>query len=156
MLLRPLGALEDWTPEDLTIATASLRSQMLRLRHHASLLVWLNGSDNPPPANVESAYLQVEAETHWPNPILSSAIGNADHRDRRKRREDDRALRLRCAELLVCGIALWRRVRLQHRNQSRAGDSFAGKPQEVSARSRSVAAVGRHGVFTMAAANSQT
>jgi exo-1,4-beta-D-glucosaminidase len=64
---------KDWTPEDLTIATASLRSQMLRLRHHASLLVWLNGSDNPPPANVESAYLQVESETHWPNPTLSSA-----------------------------------------------------------------------------------
>ena len=63
----------DWTPEDLAIATASLRSQMLRLRQHASLLVWLNGSDNPPPANVEKAYLQVESETHWPNPILSSA-----------------------------------------------------------------------------------
>jgi exo-1,4-beta-D-glucosaminidase len=63
----------DWTPADLTIATASLRSQMLRLRHHASLLVWLNGSDNPPPANVEQAYLKVEAETHWPNPTLSSA-----------------------------------------------------------------------------------
>ena len=64
---------KDWKPEDLTIATASLRSQMLRLRHHASLLVWLNGSDNPPPANVEKAYLQVESETRWPNPILSSA-----------------------------------------------------------------------------------
>ena len=64
---------KDWTPEDLTIATASLRAQMLRLRQHASLLVWLNGSDNPPPANVEKAYLQVEAETHWPNPVLSSA-----------------------------------------------------------------------------------
>jgi exo-1,4-beta-D-glucosaminidase len=64
---------KDWTPQDLTIATASLRSQMLRLRHHASLLVWLNGSDNPPPADVESAYLKVESETHWPNPILSSA-----------------------------------------------------------------------------------
>jgi len=62
-----------WTPDDLVIATASLRSQMLRLRHHPSLLVWLNGSDNPPPANVETAYLNVEAETHWPNPILSSA-----------------------------------------------------------------------------------
>lgn len=62
-----------WTPEDLTIATASLRSQMLRLRHHPSLLVWLNGSDNPPPPNVETAYLKVEAETHWPNPTLSSA-----------------------------------------------------------------------------------
>jgi exo-1,4-beta-D-glucosaminidase len=62
-----------WTPEDLTIATASLHSQILRLRHHPSLLVWLNGSDNPPPANVESAYLAVEAQTHWPNPVLSSA-----------------------------------------------------------------------------------
>lgn len=62
-----------WTPEDLTIATASLRSQMLRLRAHPSLLVWLNGSDNAPPADVEKAYLDVEAETHWPNPILSSA-----------------------------------------------------------------------------------
>ena len=64
---------KDWTADDLTIATASLRAQLLRVRSHASLLVWLNGSDNPPPANVESAYLKVEAETHWPNPILSSA-----------------------------------------------------------------------------------
>jgi exo-1,4-beta-D-glucosaminidase len=66
---------KDWTPDDLTIASASLRAQMLRLRQHASLLVWLNGSDNPPPANVESAYLKVEADTHWPNPVLSSATG---------------------------------------------------------------------------------
>ena len=64
---------KDWTPEDLAIAKASLRAQMLRLRHHPSLLVWLNGSDNPPPADVERAYLQIEAETHWPNPVLSSA-----------------------------------------------------------------------------------
>ena len=66
---------KDWTAEDLTIATASLRAQMLRLRQHASLLVWLNGSDNPPTPNVETAYLAVEKETHWPNPILSSATG---------------------------------------------------------------------------------
>lgn len=64
---------KDWTPEDLKIATASLRAQMLRLRTHPSLLVWLNGSDNPPTAEVERAYLAVEAETHWPNPVLSSA-----------------------------------------------------------------------------------
>jgi exo-1,4-beta-D-glucosaminidase len=64
---------KDWTPEDLKIATASLQAQMLRLRQHASLLVWLNGSDNPPPPDVEKAYLQVERETHWPNPVLSSA-----------------------------------------------------------------------------------
>lgn len=62
-----------WTPENMQVATASLRSQMLRLRSHPSLLVWLNGSDGPPPPNVESAYLKIEAETHWPNPTLSSA-----------------------------------------------------------------------------------
>ncbi len=64
---------DKWQPGTLDIATASLRSQMLRIRSHPSLLVWLNGSDNPPPTNVESAYLSVESETHWPNPVLSSA-----------------------------------------------------------------------------------
>ena len=64
---------DQWTAENHIVSTASLRSQMLRLRHHASLLVWLNGSDGPPPADVEKAYLDVEAETHWPNPTLSSA-----------------------------------------------------------------------------------
>ncbi len=64
---------KNWTPDDLQVATASLRSQMLRLRHHASLLVWLNGSDNAPPANVETAYLNVESQTDWPNPVLSAA-----------------------------------------------------------------------------------
>ena len=64
---------EDWTPDDLKIASESLRSQLLRFRSHASMLVWLNGSDHAPPANVESAYLNVEAETRWPNPILASA-----------------------------------------------------------------------------------
>ncbi len=66
---------QTWTAEDKTIATASLRAQMLRLRYHPSLLVWLNGSDNPPPASIERAYLDVEADTHWPNPTLSSATG---------------------------------------------------------------------------------
>ncbi|HEX3986958.1 MAG TPA: glycosyl hydrolase family 2 [Acidobacteriaceae bacterium] len=66
-----------WSPDTLNVATASLHSQMLRLRYHPSLLVWLNGSDNPPPANVESAYLAVEAQTHWPNPTLSSASSTA-------------------------------------------------------------------------------
>ncbi|MGC1781396.1 MAG: sugar-binding domain-containing protein [Acidobacteriaceae bacterium] len=64
---------KNWTPENHQVANASLRSQMLRLRHHASLLVWLNGSDRHPPADVEQAYLNVEKETQWPNPTLSSA-----------------------------------------------------------------------------------
>jgi exo-1,4-beta-D-glucosaminidase len=62
-----------WSQENYQVARESLRSQMLRIRSHASLLVWLNGSDNPPPLDVERMYLDVEAQTHWPNPILSSA-----------------------------------------------------------------------------------
>jgi exo-1,4-beta-D-glucosaminidase len=62
-----------WTPENYTVAAASLRAQMLRIRSHPSLLVWLNGSDNPPPPKVEQMYLDIERDTHWPNPTLSSA-----------------------------------------------------------------------------------
>jgi exo-1,4-beta-D-glucosaminidase len=62
-----------WTPDNYTVAAASLRAQMLRIRSHPSLLVWLNGSDNPPPPKVEQMYLDIERDTHWPNPTLSSA-----------------------------------------------------------------------------------
>jgi len=64
---------KDWGEEQLPIAKASLRDQIYRLRGHPSLLVWLNGSDNPPPANVEQAYLQIEKDLLWPNPVISSA-----------------------------------------------------------------------------------
>jgi exo-1,4-beta-D-glucosaminidase len=64
---------EKWPPENEGIAIASLRSQILRLRSHPSMLVWLNGSDEPPPPAMESAYLKVLQETAWPNPVLSSA-----------------------------------------------------------------------------------
>ena len=63
----------NWKPEDFTIAERSLRDQMYRLRGHASLVAWLNGSDNPPPPDVEQTYLKVEKELLWPNPIVSSA-----------------------------------------------------------------------------------
>ncbi len=64
---------KDWTPADLEIAAASLQSQALRLRSHPSVLVWLNGSDNPPPAEVENRYLDVLKQAQWPDPVLSSA-----------------------------------------------------------------------------------
>ena len=62
-----------WRPEQHAIARASLRDQIRRLRGHASVFVWLNGSDNPPPADVEQAYLDIERQEHWPNPTISSA-----------------------------------------------------------------------------------
>jgi exo-1,4-beta-D-glucosaminidase len=62
-----------WSEENKSVSVDSLRDQILRLRAHPSLLVWLNGSDNPPPPDRENAYLQIEKENNWSKPIISSA-----------------------------------------------------------------------------------
>jgi len=64
---------ETWKDEDFEIASSSLRDQMYRLRSHPSMVMWLNGSDNPPPPDVEEMYLKIEADLRWPNPVVSSA-----------------------------------------------------------------------------------
>ncbi|HKY98621.1 MAG TPA: glycoside hydrolase family 2 protein, partial [Gemmatimonadaceae bacterium] len=64
-----------WGPEQHAIAGASIRDQIRRLRGHPSALVWLNGSDMPPPEDVERMYLAAELEEAWPNPTISSASG---------------------------------------------------------------------------------
>ncbi|HEV2401303.1 MAG TPA: beta galactosidase jelly roll domain-containing protein [Candidatus Sulfotelmatobacter sp.] len=64
-----------WQPKDFDIAKESLRDQIYRLRSHPSLVMWLNGSDNPPPPDVEQMYLGVEKDLLWPNPVVSSATG---------------------------------------------------------------------------------
>jgi len=64
---------EKWTPETARIAAASLSDQAVRLRNHPSVFVWLYGSDNPPPAKIETLYLQVLKDVRWPNPTISSA-----------------------------------------------------------------------------------
>jgi len=63
----------NWNAENAMVSVASLRDQLLRLRRHPSVLAWLNGSDNPPPADREHAYLDVEKEVNWPKPVISSA-----------------------------------------------------------------------------------
>ena len=62
-----------WDKEDYDIAAKSQADQIRRLRNHPSLLVWLNGSDNPPPADVETMYIDILKKYQWPNPYLSSA-----------------------------------------------------------------------------------
>jgi exo-1,4-beta-D-glucosaminidase len=64
---------QNWKDADYPIAQESLRDQMRRLRGHPSLLMWLNGSDNPPPPDVEQMYLGVLKQCRWPNPAVSSA-----------------------------------------------------------------------------------
>ncbi|HUG53593.1 MAG TPA: glycosyl hydrolase family 2 [Vicinamibacteria bacterium] len=64
---------DKWDAEDHRVAPLSLRDQVLRLRNHPSVLAWLNGSDFPPPAPVERAYLDVLAAAEWPKPVLSNA-----------------------------------------------------------------------------------
>src|SRR5713226_4698840 len=64
---------DNWKGDQSTVAAASLRDQIMRLRNYPSVFVWLNGSDNPPPAKVEKMYLDIEKELQWPNPVVSSA-----------------------------------------------------------------------------------
>ena len=66
----------DWKQSDIEIDIASLRSEIQRLRAHPSMLVWLNGSDQPPPAAVERPFLTALKDLDWPNPVLSSASEN--------------------------------------------------------------------------------
>jgi exo-1,4-beta-D-glucosaminidase len=62
-----------WKPENKTIAAAAEHDQICRLRSHPSVLAWLNGSDNPPPADIEQMYVDILTELQWPNPYVSSA-----------------------------------------------------------------------------------
>ena len=64
---------EQWTPETKAIAAASLTGQISRLRNHPSVFVWLYGSDNPPPPDIEDMYLGILKDLEWPNPTVSSA-----------------------------------------------------------------------------------
>ncbi|HTM23974.1 MAG TPA: hypothetical protein VL225_02205 [Vicinamibacterales bacterium] len=63
----------NWSPENYTVGPDSLRDQLLRLRTHPSIFVWLNGSDKPPIAAVEQKYLQIEQDVEWDRPTVSSA-----------------------------------------------------------------------------------
>jgi exo-1,4-beta-D-glucosaminidase len=62
-----------WTPETKKIAAASMVDQASRLRNHPSVFVWLYGSDGPPPAEIETMYLDILKNLEWPNPTVSSA-----------------------------------------------------------------------------------
>jgi exo-1,4-beta-D-glucosaminidase len=63
---------DKWDEEDHVVAAESLRDQVRLIRRHPSVITWWYGSDGPPPAKVEEAYIQV-LKAEWPNPYQSSA-----------------------------------------------------------------------------------
>ncbi|HMH34433.1 MAG TPA: glycoside hydrolase family 2 TIM barrel-domain containing protein, partial [Puia sp.] len=65
---------ERWDSVKRKVAMESARSVMYWLRNKACLMVWLNGSDQPPKdSTVESDFLKIEHDLQWQNPILSTA-----------------------------------------------------------------------------------
>jgi exo-1,4-beta-D-glucosaminidase len=65
---------KNWDDEDHVIAAESLKDQIRRLRSHPAVFNWMNGSDGPPPADVEQSYVDILKQLNWPNPYQSSAM----------------------------------------------------------------------------------
>jgi exo-1,4-beta-D-glucosaminidase len=66
-----------WDLTDHSVARSSLENQLRRLRRHASVFTWLNGSDFHPVPEVEQMYLTVADMASWDLPIVSNATENA-------------------------------------------------------------------------------
>ncbi len=64
---------EDWKPGDLTVACESLKSQILNLRSHPSLAMFLYGSDKAPPEYVEKEFVDILNNLYPELTKLSSA-----------------------------------------------------------------------------------
>ncbi|MGZ5544557.1 MAG: glycosyl hydrolase 2 galactose-binding domain-containing protein, partial [Limisphaerales bacterium] len=61
-----------WSAEDLSVANASLNSQMRLMRAHPSALVWAYGSDELPTPSVLAGYKSIATSLHWQNPTLDN------------------------------------------------------------------------------------
>ncbi len=63
-----------WDREDHLIAEESLKDQIRRLRSHPAVFNWMNGSDGPPPPDIERRYIAILKDLNWPDPYESSAM----------------------------------------------------------------------------------
>jgi len=62
-----------WSEATRAIASASLESQLYRLRGRPSVVTFLYGSDSHPPPSIEKDYLAVIRATRWPMPTQNQA-----------------------------------------------------------------------------------
>ena len=142
---------KNWKDEQHTVAMESLQYQIRRGRNHPSMLAWLNGSDNPPPKDVEQQYLAIEDELKWPVADHFQRHGQIIRRIGTKRRENERAVQMGAADLLADRQKIWRSLGLQHAKSAPAPCRRRWKvwkrccPRTIAGRST------KFGIFTAAA-----
>jgi exo-1,4-beta-D-glucosaminidase len=64
---------ESFDDEDRRVAGESAESEARRIRNHPSLIGFLIGSDDAPPADLETIYLDALERAGWTLPVISSA-----------------------------------------------------------------------------------
>ena len=129
MLLLVLGALAELEAGRLHASRVSrLRDQIRRLRNHASVFVFLYGSDNSPNAEAEKVYLKVFEEEHWPNPSVSSAAKATTVGTGPTGVKMTGPYEYVAPNYWLLDQRARRRVRIQHRDQPRPGDPGAREP----------------------------
>ena len=65
---------EPWDAADEKVAAASMASEARLLRNHPSVIGFLIGSDNAPPAALSKMYVDTLRAEDWPLPIIAAAV----------------------------------------------------------------------------------
>jgi exo-1,4-beta-D-glucosaminidase len=64
---------EPWDAADVKVAADSMASEARLLRNHPSVIAFLIGSDNAPPAAIARMYVDTLHAEDWPMPIIAAA-----------------------------------------------------------------------------------
>jgi exo-1,4-beta-D-glucosaminidase len=68
---------EPWDASDEKVAAASMASEARLLRNHPSVIGFLIGSDNAPPAAISKMYVDTLHAENWSLPIIAAAVDQA-------------------------------------------------------------------------------
>jgi exo-1,4-beta-D-glucosaminidase len=68
---------EPWDAADEKVAQASMASEARLLRNHPSVIGFMIGSDNAPPAALSKMYVDTLHDEEWPLPIIAAAVPQA-------------------------------------------------------------------------------
>jgi exo-1,4-beta-D-glucosaminidase len=68
---------QPWDASDEKVAAASMASEARLLRNHPSVIGFLIGSDNAPPAAISKMYVETLHAEDWPLPIIAAAADGA-------------------------------------------------------------------------------